>query len=440
MEKTMNLLKYLLPCALAACGFAASMHADDFSTTVEERETDVKALAEFVKSKGQITIQEKGGNLMVSGDVRGEWDHIHTRTRGHDERGHGSANLVPPVRPHAPFPTNEFAIEVNLMLDYRADRSWASIQFQFDNPMGIRETDKSKFAPAIGYVGRNTMFGSGVLSNIAMRKAYLGYNILEEGTQRFDVEIGRRRLRDVYDSKIEFHNFFDGVTLKYANSFEGLMDMTAKASAFVIDSSVNHFGYVGELGFLNIADEGVDFKYSYIHWSKDGVNRLHKKHARGTMFNVSQFLLAYNLSPDYLPKKTQVYGAYLINHDGHGNHFTHGKKARDAFYVGFRMGEIKRQNDWAIEANYQWVRAQAIPESDCSGIGRDNPRGISFYAQNHGTSQGFANYKGYTLDGLYALTDNITFNANYYRIHQESIRIGGHHRSWGFELAAIYAF
>src|SRR6185503_12057754 len=102
-----------------------------------------------------------------------------------------------------------------------------SIQLQFDNPAGIRAYPDGRVTPVKhGWTGKHTMFGSGILSNLAMRKAYWGYNIFEEGTSRFDFEIGRRRLRDVYDSKIEFHNFFDGITLKYANSFEGIMDLT----------------------------------------------------------------------------------------------------------------------------------------------------------------------------------------------------------------------
>jgi hypothetical protein len=281
------------------------------------------------------------------------------------------------------------------------------------------------------------MFGSGSLDNLVLRKAYLGYNLFEEGTSRFDVEVGRRRLRDVFDSKVMFHNFFDGLLLKYANSFEGMTDFQAKVAAFVVDQTVNHFGYVGELDFMNIMDQGFDFKYAYIHWNKDGVNRYDHHHPRGNRFNVSQFLLAYNLSPDLLRVKSQIYGAYLHNHNASDSSWTHHKKAANAWYAGFRMGEVKRQNDWAFDARYEWVQAQAIPESDVNGIGRDNPRAISFYRRK---SQGFANYKGYKLDGLYALTDNLTLNAYYQRVHQESRAIGGQHKSHKFELAAIYAF
>ena len=448
MEKTMNLFKYLLPIAMATCGFAA-VHASDYSSTQEERETDMKALSEFVKAKSGISVQEKGGNLMISGEVRSEWSHMRAETNHKKQRGHGSGKLDPnlPVssaeaKRHAPIPTNEFDVEVNLMFDYRADRSWAGIQLQLDNLAGIRQWG-SRERPndpetKKGYVNtKRTLFGSGTLDNLALRKAYIGYNVFEEGASRFDIEVGRRRLKDVFDSKVMFHNYFDGLLLKYANSFEGVTDFQVKLASFVIDQTVNHFGWVGELSFLNIGDEGIDFKYAYIRWDKHGFNRYGHKHALGSRFAISQFLLAYNLSPDLIPYKTQVYGAYLHNHEAHPHRYTHHRKESNAFYVGLKMGEVKRQNDWAFDVNYQWVKAQAIPESDVEGIGRDNPRGISFYKSR---AQGFANYKGYKIDGLYALTDNLTLNALYQRVHQESRKIGGEHKSHKFELAAVYAF
>jgi len=436
MEKNMNLLKYLLPCALAACSYAASMSAaQDFSSTTEARESDVKALADFVKSKGAITIQEKGGNLMLSGDIRSEFEHMRSKTNGHNLRGNNS-NWERAGDKHPPFPTNAFDIEVNIMMDYKADRSWGKIQLQFDNPAGIRAQDHEAYK--YDFVSeRNTLFGSGKYSNLVLRKAYLGYNVCECGTSRFDVEVGRRRLYDVFDSKVQFYSFGDALTLKYANSFENMMDFSVKAAAFVVNQNVNHFGYVGEADFMNLGDDGIDLKYSFINWTKDGHNQWHKKGGLGSEFRISQVLLAYNFSPDFVRYRTQVYGAYLFNHNAKSVKKFHHKKAREAFYAGFKMGEIKRQNDWALDVNYQWVQAQAVPENDIRGIGRDNPKNISIYKR---TSCGYANYKGYSIDLLYALTDNLTFDMKFDRVHQCNKRIGGKHRAYWIEIDAIYAF
>jgi len=447
----MKLLKYMLPCAVLACSY--TLQAADFSSTQEARESDTKALAEFVKSKGQITIQEKGGNLMLSGDVRGEWDHIISDNRKHHgnlphyirhTRGHESDFRDASGKQLGPQPTNEFDVEVNLVFDYRTDRTWSKIQLQFDNPAGIRKWSSSQ--TNFGAVSeKHDVSGSGELDNIVLKRAYLGYNICECGTSRFDVEIGRRPLYDSFDSKIQFYNIYDGITLRYAQSFENMMDFYAKVAAFVVDQTINHFGYVGEVGFMNLFDQGVDFKYSYIHWKKNGVNHFNHHHVLGSKFDNSQFTLAYNFRPDFIRYKTAIYGAYLINHAAERNKFSDWLKARDAWYVGFRMGELKRMNDWSIDCHYEWVKQNSVNWTDVRGIGRDNPLGISPYITEIGHkgiigATGFANYKGISIDGLYNLTDTITLEAKFEKIHEAKAIHNVKHRAYWVTLNAIYSF
>ncbi len=437
MEKTMKLMKYLLPLAMAVCGMT-TMNADgDFSSVQEARERDPDAVLDYLKSKRAITMAEKGGNLTISGDIQVEWDYMKCRTDGMKMRGSGSAKRKAPTKPdYTPFATSEFDTEVNLMFDYRTDRTWAAIQFKYDNPMGIRQAriDPRKRP---NDKERNRLFGSGVVSNIEMRKAYMGYNFIDEGTSRLDLEIGHRRLYDVFDSEVQFYNYFDGALLKYAHSFDGLTDFTAKAAAFVVDSAVNHFGYVAELGFLNITDTGLDLKYSIIDWQRNGANRYGHKKPRGADFLVSQYTAAYTLPADMVPCKTKFYGAFLHNSEAKKTHFSNYKKADNAWYVGVKMGEVRKKGDWAVDVNYQWVEAQSVPETDVSGIKRDNPTGTSFYDESWG---GFANYKGYKIDGFYAFTDNLTMNASFEKVRECKRSIGGKHRSHQFQLSAIYAF
>ncbi len=94
-------------------------------------------------------------------------------------------------------------VEVNLMLDYRTERTWAAIKIEFDNDMGIR---------------------SGTTRNVKLEKAYLGGRILPGDTFIIDAEIGRRFLFNVYDSKVEFSSLYDGVLFRFNKAFDDLGD------------------------------------------------------------------------------------------------------------------------------------------------------------------------------------------------------------------------
>ncbi len=445
MESTMKFLRYLLPVVAVAFGFTAS--ADELSRE-QARQRDYEAITDFIKTKRAITVQEKGGNLMVSGDVRFEYAHINEKHGGQKYRGRGSGSETSQdvSAVVAPNPTNDFDVEFNLMLDYKADRTWATVQLQYDNGAGVDKEDSSVTVERNGvsttYSNVAGCGGSGTYDHLNLRKAFFGYNILEQGTSRLDIEIGRRSLYHVFDSKVQFQSRFDGILLNYSNSFEGITDFYAKVAAFVVDENVNHLGYVGELGFMNIMDYGIDFKYSYIHWHKEGLNRWHQENAIGYRYNTSQFTVNYNFHPEILKAKAKLYGAFLINHQAAGDAFytEHGKK-RIGWYAGFSVGEIKKQGDWSVDLNYQYVEAQAVNSSDVSGIGRGNVYGIPFIPGTaNGEVGGNANYKGWRLEGLYAITDNLTLDVKWERSRACHNSIGDSHRYNKFEVEAIYAF
>jgi hypothetical protein len=302
-----------------------------------------------------------------------------------------------------------------------------------EDPCGIPEGERRLYLND----NRNIMFGSGRLNEIVLRKGFAGYNLYEQGSSRFDLEIGRRRFYDVFDSRIQFGSWFDGILARYSDSIEGWSDISAKVGAFVVDYTVNHYGYVGELGLLNLVDSGVDFKYSLIDWNLNRPNRYNKHHAIGTRFVNSQVLLAYNLPPDLISYKTQIYAAGLINHAAPKTFRTHHTRANKAAYVGGQIGEALRKNDWAAEIYYMWVQAQSVSERDVSSASRDNPRKVSFYNNRWG---GATNFRGYRTEFFYAISDNWTLNAHFDKIRELNYRIGGKHRSTELYLAAIFAF
>ena len=329
-----------------------------------------------------------------------------------------------------PISRNDFDIIFNLWFDYVCDRGWAVAQLEFDNSAGVDDNGHPCFVDPEGY------HGSGFCDDLCLKKAYMGYNICCDGCTRFDIEIGRRNLYNIFDSKIEFLSRFDGILLFYQSCWECVADWYIKLGGFVVDERVNHFAWATELGLLNICDWGVDLKYSFIDWRKNGENRCFARNPDGFKFEISQVLAAYHFNPDFLCMPAMVYGAFLVNHDAPKTERTHHKRKNLGWYIGFTVGEVVQEGDWSVDIEWQVVQAQAVPDGDVSGIGRGNTLNRSFTA--HGL--GNANYRGWRIEALYAITDNWAIDTifEFSKAYDESI--GGNHRFSMFELQAIYAF
>jgi len=432
----------------------------------ENRQRDFEAVQAFVNSKRTIGLEQKDCNLTIAGDIRFDWANIVEKVHCQKLRGKNGAaredesthivfdvsqnNLFSNVGPNRcgnrgiPFSTNAFEVEFNLYFDYVCDRAWGVAWLQFAEQAGIERTRRFCFLDCDG------LYGSGCCGNVCLKKAYMGYNLIADGCNRLDIEIGRRPPYTIFDSRIEFQSRFDGLLLKYARRFDCWGDFFWNFGAFVVDERVDHYAYVTELGMLNIGDIGIDFRYSFIDWkslNRHNRNRCGTNHPRGIDYRVSQWLLEYHLNPEYLfclPSK--IYGAFLWNHSANknrrfgsfGESFSsscrHQKKKNLGWYVGYIIGEVCREGDWSLDITYEVVQARAIPGRDVSGIGGGN----NLLGDDIGV--GFTNFKGWRFEGLYALTDNLTLDANFEYSTQDDKRIAGRHSYSKFELEAIYAF
>lgn len=422
-------LRNLLPVVFALGFMASSAFAAN-----PLGEKDFEAIQEFINTKRMITVEEKGGCLTISGDIRAEYQHLCEGANGVDLRGSGSAhqthndfNSHTGTAVALPVPTNEFDSQLNLMFDYQGCNTWAHAQLRFDNNAGV-----DKFLCC----------GSGVCNNVCLYKAYFGYNLFEECCSRLDLEVGRRRLAHAFDSRVQFASRFDGVLLRYSNSFECVGDFYVKAASFVVDENTNHFGYVGEVGFLNIMESGLDLKYSYIDWSRSGPSCYASHQPEGEVnapefqFRISQWTAAYNFHPEILRCDAKLYAAFLMNHDAKKRTVTHNQKADIAWYVGVQMGGLRQEGDWSADLNYQYVEAQAIRDCDVCGIGRGNVLKQDFYTHQAGST----NYQGWQFEGGYALTDNLSLTTELEYSQEVEKMMGGDHKFSKYKLELVYAF
>lgn len=443
----MRLPRYVFPIAFAACGlmtsavFADCCDLEDFNDELDER--DFQAVTEYINTKRSIELQEKACNLAISGDIRTEWSHITEKLNGQKLRG----GRVPRCGSGFVSP-NDFDIDVNLYFDYKCERAWGVAHIEFDNPAGVQEHDKiCGLRPLIfdrcGIIDPDACFGSGRCDSICLRKAYMGYNICADGVSRFDIEVGRRRLYDVFDSRIQFLARFDGLVFRYATQWE-CTDIYWNIGAFVVDERTNHYAYITELGALNILDSGFDFKYSYVDWDTNRLNRCGIRHPFGWKFKNSQWTAAYHFDPEFINMSAKIYGAFIWNHAAEARILTRNKRLDKAWYIGFLIGEVAKEGDWSLDFNYQYCEAQAVADCDLSGIGRGNFFKESFNMQGSDgdplNARGDANYKGFRIEGLYALTDNLSIDAQFQYSQPVDKTIGGNLNYSKFKIEAIYAF
>jgi hypothetical protein len=384
---------------------------------------DINAVREWINTKRQVTVREMGGALSLSGEVRTEFQSTAEVIDGVKQRGHGGAVLS---KEGIPVPQNGFDIAVNIMLDYRADRSWGSIRLEFDNDAGIL---------------------SGTTNKLKVTRAYWGVRAVSLEELTFDVELGRRRMSSIVDSKLEFGNLFDGAWFRYDQKYDPIGDFYIHAGVFIINENKNQFGYLGEIGVLNIGGTGLYTKYSLIDWN----TKNQQNHIQNLRFDylVNQLIIGYKFLPEKLKKIIQIYSGGLLNANAHRTAFTGYKKQNWGAYIGFSIGELKKKGDWAFDANYQLLAAQCVPDFDVSGIGLGNAASAGFYTVNSDgtggtntqkTAGGNVNYRGFQMTLDYLLSNQLNIQQSWQQSITLDKNIGPFHRYKQYEIEFIYGF
>lgn len=370
---------------------------------------EMDALKRWIKDKRLVTIKEIGGDLSLSGEIRVEYQNTHEKKDGVDQRApKGVYNS----------PTHGYDVEVNLMLDYRTDRLWGSIKLEFDNAMGSVD---------------------GTANSICLEKAYFGGRIIDCPTYSLDAEIGRRFLGSVFTSKVQFASRFDGVLFRFNKELEKLGNFYTNLAVFLISDKKDKISEAIEVGLLDLGHSGLQLQYSFINWLKHPFHS--HKNDMSHNFQVSQFTVAKVFNPPYFKTFIKPYFAALINTAAQRNETTGNKKARTAYYAGVSIGKVKKRGDFAFDGNYQYVKAQAIPEFDAAGIGLGNSCKCKFYdTKNPKEALGKTNYHGIRLEFLYALADNITLFQSFHIARPLNKKIGPNMHFKQYEVEMIYAF
>ena len=375
---------------------------------------DVQAIREWLNTKRQVTVRQLGGALSVSGEIRPNFQKTAETVNGIRQRGLGGVTTTP---------TDAYGIEVNLFLDYRANRSWSAIKLEFDNDAGIQ---------------------SGTFNKLRIEKAYFGLFAIQNETSTLSFQVGRDRMSWFVDSRIQFSSFFDGIWVRYDQNFESIADFYIHAGPYLINSEYNHYGYLGEIGLINILNSGLYVKYSINDWNtKHLPNPIYQDRYR---FIVNQVTLGYRFWPASLQKAVVIFLVGMYNPSAKKLPITAYKRANWGGYINVGIGELKKQWDWTLHFNYQFLQAQCVPDFDTgTGIGLGNAARTGFYFTNNvpntnATAGGNVNYRGYYIVFNWLLFDQLTLSQTW----QESITldndIGPHRRFKQYALQLLYVW
>lgn len=408
------------------CGLALLSMAVLTTTSlsaVDVSNEDIQSLRDWINAKRMITVKELGGQLSISGDIHSEMQAINEVVDGVQQRGRGTDK-----------PNHNYDIELNLNIDYRTENTWAAGRIKFDNDAGII----------------NEFFGSGKNDKIKVDRAYFGYRVLDDDRHTMEVELGRRSsINTIFDSKLQFTSLFDGVNFKDTYALEKVGDVYYQLGAFIVNEKKDQAAYLGEVGILNIAKTGFYGKYSLIDWDTKSDLKIPEEFR----FIVSQLTLGYKFIPTALDKIVWFYAAGLYNHRARPLAISDHKKANFGGYLGFSVGQVKLAGDWALEANYQVLGAQCVPNFDVAGIGMGNTSGNAFYwhkekvdskdtpiANTRKTAEGNVNYRGFTINLQYLLTNNLNILQEWKQSITLDKDIGPFRRYKQYEIDFIYLF
>jgi hypothetical protein len=398
---------------------AVLLTASAYSADIENE--DLEALRDWINSKRMITVKELGGALSISGDVHAEYQGITETINGKRQR-RGKTN-----------PADNFDVEFNLLLDYRAERSWAAMRLRFDNNAGIL----------------NPQFGSGKSDKIKLDRAFFGVRIIDDDHHTMDFEAGRRSMGLAFDSKLEFGSNFDGLLFTDNYAFDWFGTFYYKLGTFLINENKMHVGYMAETGVLDLGRSGFYTKYSLIDWDTKHVDIPEQ-----FRFIVSQLILGYKMVPQIINRVTTFYVAGLYNHRAQKLAVTRNKRANYGGYAGFSIGQLKLKGDWSVDANYQVLAAQCVPDFDSSGVGIGNTNGIPFYFHEGTTAsghkgkirntskdaQGNINYRGFQITVQYLLLNNLNLFQQWSQSVTLDDDIGPFRRFKQYEIDLIYLF
>ena len=218
--------------------------------------------------------------------------------------------------------------EATIGLDYRFLDAWMQTKLKVSNPLESTETS---------------------ITQLEIQQLLIGYSLFSGENSFLFIEMGRNKLKTLFESKLEFDNHFNGLNVSYSYETNNGC-IIIHGGPHIINSDMDHYGFIGEIIVANPLATNFIMKYSINDWTN------HNQYTTNYAFLITQALCKYQLNP-----QIEIYGAYLRNHKA--------KYCANGFYIGATYGAISKAKDMMVDLIYQYIQCQAVPQIDRSGIG-----------------------------------------------------------------------
>ena len=389
-----NLLLYILYfiiCTMKKSLFFLLLLSFVLAEDDTQEKADLTQLTDWIASKRMVTIKELGGNLSLSGDIRTEFFTVNERKNNIKQVGPSSQNPQ--------IPDQAYKVKHNFLIDYRTEMTWCTTKVRFE-------------------YNKHTITDTG--ARVKLERAVLGTRVFDNDAQTIDLEFGRSKINYSFDSRLQFGSYMDGILCKFSQFNERLGQSYLHAAAFIINEMIHQYGYIGEVGVLNVLNTGLYLKYSLINWdTKTQANSIDANRFR---FTISQLTAGYKFIAPKIDKSMTLFGAYLVNTQAKPLTILHCKRQNKAYYAGFTVGRLAKKGDWSLSGIMEHVEAQSIPSFDLIGVGKGNSSGIGLYstlpfgkgnAATVSTAVGDADYNGWLATFSYLITGNLSISQTY---------------------------
>lgn len=253
---------------------------------------------------------------------------------------------------------------------------------------------------------------------LTLKNAFYQVNLFKDNVVTTSIQVGRFPLSSLFNSKIHFNSYVDGVVGIWKTNLESPFESYLKVAGFLRDhewkiknSHLKNLSGGVELGFLNVGDIGLYLSTSIFNWNLapyDDSNHIYLE------FLTAQGIIGYKNDNLIFGYPFEIFASRVIN-------LYEKRKENTGTYFGVILGKSESKGEFCFEGMYKWIDRKALPDFDLAGI-------IKLDRGGHGS----------VLKAKYMLTDSISTEVKWEALHKKHENESKFEQVWELKTACKF--